>query len=191
MTRTSSGVGRARCIDRFIAAEIPPVPQARSWKIASIGNPRASQNSGSTNGMTRDCGGNPGHETMRISRSNQGASTRCSERVTFTSNTWLRFRFTRTNSPAKMASVVTPKAIAPRPRASARRGGNTSRTVSRPVGVSVRAAGLGIPGWKCAEFVNLIHLRVQLGRASRNAPDAESRLCERQDYDQSARKCRD
>jgi hypothetical protein len=186
MTRTSSDVGRARCIDRLITAEIPPVPQARSWKIASMGNPRASQDSDSTNGMTRDCGGNPGHETTRMSRSNQGASTRCNDRVTLTSNAWLRFLLTNANNPPKMVSVARPKAIAPRPRASARRGGNTSRTVSRPVGVSVRAAGLGIPGSERTEFVNVNRLRLQLGRASQNAPDAESRLCERQSHVQSA-----
>ena len=146
MTRTTSGAGRGRCMARLIVAEMPPVPQARSWNTASIGNPRASQNSDSRGGMTRDCGGNPGHETTCMSRSNQGASNRCSERVTLTSNAWLGFRLTKANSPAKRASVARPNAIAPRPRASARRGGNTSRTVRRPVGVSVRTAGVWNPG---------------------------------------------
>ena len=190
MTRTRSAVGRGRCIARLMVAEIPPVPQARSWKIASIGNPRASQNSDSTNGMTRDCGGNPGHETMCISRSNQGESTRCSERVTLTSNAWLRFRLTNANNPPNTVRAVSPKAIAPRPRASARRGGNTSRTVSRPVGVSVRTAGLGIPGTARSEFVNLSYLQVQLGRVSRIGPDAEGRRSDRKYPGQSASKCR-
>ena len=190
MTRTSSGVGRGRCIDRLIVAEIPPVPQARIWNTASIGNPRASQNSDSTKGRTRDCGGNPGHETMCMSRSNQGESTRCSERVTFTSNAWLRFRLTNANNPPKTARAASPKAMAPRPRASARRGGNTSRTVSRPVGVSVRTAGLGFPGSVRSGFVNLSYLQVQLGRGSRIAPDADGRRSDRHSPGQSEPKCR-
>jgi hypothetical protein len=191
MTRTSSGVGRGRCIARLIVAEIPPVPQARNWKTASIGNPRASQNRDRRNGMTRDCGGNPGHETTCISRSNQGASTRCSERVTFTSNAWLRFRLTKANNPPKTASAVRPNAIAPRPRASARRGGKTSRTVRRPVGVSMRTAGLGMPSSERSEVVNLDYPRVQLGRVFRNALDAECRPGEPQSPDPGAARCRD
>src|SRR5215203_7280014 len=128
--------------------------------------------------MMRDCGGNPGHETTRMSRSNQGASTRCSERVTLTSNAWLRFRLTKANNAPKMVNVAKPKVIAPRPRASARRGGKTSRTVSRPVGVSVRTAGLGIPGSGRSTLVKLIFLWVQLERGSQKALDVKGRRSE-------------
>lgn len=96
-----------------------------------------------------------------MSLSNQGMLTRCSVRVTRRSSQRLRFRLTNANSAAKTVSATTTKAIAPRPRASARRGGNTCRTVSRPVSVSVSSRGVPRLGPAGCEVVNALRARVQ------------------------------
>ena len=82
--------GRGRCIDaldrRRDAAGTPGEELEHCLDGKSESQPEERQ----SGGMTRDCGGKPGQETTCMSRSNQGASTRCSERVTFRSNAWLR-----------------------------------------------------------------------------------------------------
>jgi hypothetical protein len=70
-TRTSALEGRLRRMTRLITVEIPPAPQPASWKSASSGKPRTSKPAARAGGMMRDCGGNPGHETISMSRLNQ------------------------------------------------------------------------------------------------------------------------
>src|SRR4051812_4656583 len=126
-TRTCSGSGRGRLMKPLTTVEIPPVPHARNWNAASVRRPMTYIVVMASGGMTRLCGGKPGHETPPIRRAEGGYLLAWTCSVMATSIAVLRLALTVANRAPKPTSAAPATYIPLRPRRSDSHAGTVAR----------------------------------------------------------------
>jgi hypothetical protein len=103
ITLTSGGSGRGRRMKALIIVESRAPPQASVWNTAARRRPLSDQAEMISGGISRDCGGKPGHEATRMSSARAGCCQPCSRMVMARSKAALRFARTAARRAVKEA----------------------------------------------------------------------------------------